>query len=99
MPEENQLESIRKCIAKLNDNGKIIIRDADANIIKGTFATKLTELFSTRSGFNKMGYKKLFFVEGNKITDFVSKYNMDVQVIDNTKFTSNLIYIITTHLK
>ncbi|MFC2101271.1 methyltransferase domain-containing protein, partial [Bacteroidota bacterium] len=94
MPEENQLNTIRKCISKLNKNGKVIIRDADANIKRGTFFTKLTELYGTRSGFNKMGFNRLFFIGGNKITDLVSEYNMDVKIIDNTKFTSNLIYFI-----
>ncbi|MCK4287816.1 MAG: 1-acyl-sn-glycerol-3-phosphate acyltransferase, partial [Bacteroidales bacterium] len=94
MPEEKQEILIKKCIENLNKDGLIIIRDADRNLRKRHRGTEYTEFFSTRFGFNKMKYKKLFFVSENKITDFISKYNMNVKIIDNTKFTSNLIYIV-----
>ena len=94
MPEEKQEILIKKCIENLNKDGLIIIRDADRNLRKRHRVTEYTEFFSTRFGFNKMKYKKLFFVSENKITDFISKYNMNVKIIDNTKFTSNLIYIV-----
>jgi 1-acyl-sn-glycerol-3-phosphate acyltransferase len=93
MPEEKQEILIRNCIENLNKDGMIIIRDADKDLRKRHWGTKYTEFFSTRSGFNKMNYKKLFFISRKSITDIVSKYNMEVEIVDNTKYTSNLVYI------
>lgn len=99
MPEEKQDILIKRCIENLNPNGIILIRDADRDLKKRHWGTKYTEFFSTRFGFNQMKYKRLYFISGKQISNIVSKYNMNLQIIDNTKFTSNLIYIITTHLK
>ena len=94
MPEEKQEILIKKCIENLNPNGIIIIRDADRDLRKRHWGTKYTEFFSTRSGFNRMKYKRLYFISGKQISNIISKYNMNLQIIDNTKLTSNLTYII-----
>jgi len=94
MPENQQEIVVKNCIENLNPNGIIIIRDANKDLKKRHSGTKYTEFFSTRLGFNKMNYEKLFFVSENKITDFAANYNLDVEIIDNTKFTSNLIYVL-----
>jgi len=94
MPEEKQDILIKRCIENLNPNGMIIIRDADRDLRKRHWGTKYTEFFSTRFGFNRMKYKRLYFISGKQISNIVSKNKMDLQIIDNTKFTSNIIYII-----
>ena len=94
MPESMQLELITKCMNNMSVDGKIIIRDADADMIKRTKGTKLTELFSTKLlKFNKTNFD-LAFISGKKITNLVNENNMEFEVVDNSKFTSNLIYII-----
>ena len=94
MPEKMQLELVSKCMNNMSVNGKIIIRDANADMVKRTKGTKLTELFSTKLlKFNKTNFD-LAFISGKKIIDLVNANNMEVEVVDNSKFTSNLIYII-----
>ncbi len=94
MPESMQLELITKCMNNMSVNGKIILRDANADMVERTKGTKLTELFSTKIfKFNKTNFD-LAFISGKKITDLVNANNMEVEVVDNSKFTSNLIYII-----
>ena len=92
--EENQEKLIKKCKDNLNDKGIIIIRDADKNIKKRHLVSKFTEFFSTNTGFNMMGEKKLYFTSSNKIKEITEKYNMQLQIIDNTLLTSNLTYIL-----
>ena len=94
IPEQQQEIVVKNCIENLNPNGIIIIRDANKDLKKRHWGTKYTEFFSTRFGFNKTNYEKLFFVSEIKITDFAANYNLDVEIIDNTKFTSNLIYVL-----
>jgi len=93
--EEKQKMLIIKCINNLNPGGIILIRDADTNLKKRHLGTRYTEFFSTNSGFNKMGEGKLTFTSSEMIKDIVKNSDLDLQIIDNTKFTSNIIYIIT----
>jgi 1-acyl-sn-glycerol-3-phosphate acyltransferase len=93
MSEEKQTNLIKNCFASLNNNGMILIRDADADLVKRTTGTKITEFFSTQIGFNKTK-EKLSFVSGQMIKDLASKNGFHVRVIDNVRFTSNLIYVI-----
>lgn len=93
MAEEKQTELLKKCFASLNEKGMILVRDADADLKNRTTGTKITEFFSTRTGFNKTK-EKLSFVSGKMIRTVAGEHGFNVKVIDNTKFTSNLIYII-----
>jgi 2-polyprenyl-3-methyl-5-hydroxy-6-metoxy-1,4-benzoquinol methylase len=94
MTEEKQIRLIKNCFASLNENGMIIVRDADADLKRRTTGTKITEFFSTRIGFNKTR-DKLSFVSGKLIRNLAIENGFQVKVIDNTKLTSNLIYIIS----
>ncbi len=94
MPEDLQIKTIERCFEKLNNNGLIIIRDANTDLNKRHIGTKLTEFFSTKSGFNKTNYDNLSFISKGLIENVVSKHKMNMEIIDNTTFTSNLIYII-----
>jgi 1-acyl-sn-glycerol-3-phosphate acyltransferase len=94
MSEEKQTDLMKKCFASLNEQGMIVVRDADTDLKKRTAVTKITEFISTHIGFNKTN-EKLSFVSGEMIKKLSNTNGFNVRVIDNTKMTSNLIYIIT----
>lgn len=94
MPEQLQKKAIISCIEKMNPNGKIIIRDANKELRNRHVGTRITELLSTNIGFNKTKYK-LEFVSKSIIEDICNEFSLNLQIIDNTKLTSNLIYIIS----
>ncbi|MCT4639968.1 MAG: 1-acyl-sn-glycerol-3-phosphate acyltransferase [Bacteroidales bacterium] len=94
MPEEMQVKVIEKCMNKITDKGVIIIRDANKDLGKKHVGTKLTEIYSTTSGFNKANYKDLTFVSSDVIKNTAKKNNFDIEIVDNTKFTSNVIYML-----
>jgi 2-polyprenyl-3-methyl-5-hydroxy-6-metoxy-1,4-benzoquinol methylase len=94
LTEEKQERLLKSCVEHLNSDGLMIIRDADSDLKKRHWGTKFTEFFSTRSGFNKMGEKKLTFTSGKKIKEIILGYGLDIEIIDETKFTSNIVYII-----
>ncbi len=90
---EQQEIVLGNCISKLNDNGMIVLRDGNKDLQKRHWGTRYTEFFSTNFGFNKT-QNKLEFISGKKLLESLSKYNVSVEIIDNTKLTSNLIYIV-----
>ncbi len=94
LPKELQIGLINSCIDKLNKNGQIIIRDSDTEMTKKHLGTRLTELFSTKIiGFNKTEHN-LEFVSRKQIENMASENNFELTVIDNTRLTSNLIYVL-----
>jgi len=90
---QKQKQLLQNCFEALNYKGVIIIRDADADYNRRTIGTRLTEFFSTRMGFNKTA-EDLTFVSGKIIEDFAREHQFKVERIDNTRFTSNIFYII-----
>lgn len=93
LPAIEQEKLIIKCINNLNPGGMILIRDADSSMNKRHFGTRYTEFVSTNVGFNKTK-NKLEFVSSTFIMDVVKKQGLNIQKIDNTKLTSNVIYVI-----
>ncbi|MCF6170478.1 MAG: MMPL family transporter [Bacteroidales bacterium] len=93
LPEPLQIETIEKCIGKLNKGGLIIIRDADKSLERRHKGTQITEFFSTRSGFNKTRYK-LDFVARSMIKRIAEKHKLKLEIVDNSKLTSNLVYLL-----
>jgi 1-acyl-sn-glycerol-3-phosphate acyltransferase len=93
IPQAAQEDLLVKCIRNLNPGGMILLRDADKDLEKRHLGTRYTEFFSTNFGFNK-ATNKLEFVSSAFITDIILKHNMRIEKIDNTKLTSNIIYII-----
>jgi uncharacterized protein len=93
LPAIEQENLIVKCIKNLNPGGMILIRDADSSMSKRHWGTRYTEFISTNVGFNKTK-NKLEFVSSTFIIDVVKKHNMNIQQIDNTKLTSNVIYVV-----
>ena len=94
LPDEKQNRLIANCMARLNENGKIIIRDADSDMSKRHRGTRFTEFFSTRSGFNKAENNRLYFFSGNKIRKVAVDNGFTTEVADHSKLTSNMLYIL-----
>ncbi|MCX6251453.1 MAG: methyltransferase domain-containing protein [Bacteroidetes bacterium] len=96
LPENEQEGLLQRCIENLRENGVILIRDADTGIKRRHKGTRLTEFFSTRSGFNMTMNvdKKLHFTSREMIENIVSRNDLQLEIIDPEKLTSNLFYII-----
>jgi len=94
LPQEDQRRLLEKCMKNLLPGGILFVRDADASMQKRHFGTRLTEFFSTRLGFNKTNANKLCFVTREFVEATAKSNNFKVEVIDTTKLTSNLIYIL-----
>jgi len=92
--ETEQEKLITNCINNLNDTGIIILRDANKNLTKRHWGTRYTEFFSTKTGFNKLESGKLHFTNINAFINIANKFKLEYEVIDNTKLTSNIIFII-----
>jgi len=86
---------IEKCIDRLNPGGIIMIREGNRDLRERHTGTKLTEFFSTKFfGFNKTTRHGLSFVSGDSIREIAREKNMKCEEIDNTKFTSNIIFVV-----
>jgi 1-acyl-sn-glycerol-3-phosphate acyltransferase len=95
LPEQQQITVIQNCISKLNKNGVLVIRDADKDLATRQKGTWYTEFMSTNLGFNKTSGGQLHFASGTLIKDTVAQFpNVTIEVIDNTKLTSNIIYVV-----
>lgn len=90
---EQQLKVLDSCINKLNEGGMIVIRDGNKDLQKRHWGTRYTEFFSTNFGFNKT-QNKLEFLSGKELMRNLEKYKLHIEVVDTTKLTSNLIYIL-----
>lgn len=95
LQEEQQIQVIEHCVAKLNKGGVLVIRDADKDIANRQKGTWYTEFMSTKVfGFNKTKSDGLHFVSGKVIRETLAKFShIQIEVIDNTRLTSNIIYV------
>ena len=84
-----------KCLEKLKDGGKIIVRDADKSQKKTHKITKLTEWFSTSSiiHFNKVA-RKIDFFDAEEMKTFAEKHGLEIEITDNDETTSNKIFVL-----
>ncbi|MEG0517935.1 MAG: methyltransferase domain-containing protein [Bacteroidales bacterium] len=90
-----QTKVIEQCIACLNPNGKIIIRDGDSSKQQKHKTTELTEKWSTGIvKFNKTD-GDLYFTCTKNITEITNRMGMNIEILNNDTVTSNTIYIIT----
>ena len=96
LQEEQQRKIITKCFSSINDNGIILIRDGNKDLTERHKGTKFTEFLSTKVfGFNKKGDNDLSFLSADMIKELAKQNNMDCKEIDDTKFTSNILFLIT----
>lgn len=92
---EQQKRVIEKCIKNLDPGGLIIIRDGNKDLEGKHKGTMLTEFFSTNIfGFNKTTLKSLSFLSGSLIKDIAALHGMSCTEIDETRFTSNMVFVI-----
>lgn len=95
LSESDQIMLLERCAAKLNANGKIIIRDGDADLKERHKNTKMTEVISTNVGFNKtMPDKQLHFISGTWLKGQAENLSLKYDRIDSSKRTSNVFYIL-----
>ena len=86
---------VKKCIDNLADGGVLIVRDGDADLKDRQKGTALTEFFSTKAiGFNKTSDKPLSFLSSSHLRAVVAASGASMEQIDNTRFTSNVIFVI-----
>jgi 2-polyprenyl-3-methyl-5-hydroxy-6-metoxy-1,4-benzoquinol methylase len=95
-PEEQE-SLLRKCFAHLNPGGVAIIRDGDKDLVERQKGTWWTEFFSTRfCKFNKVTEHGLSFMSGRTIAAIAHEFGLQVERIDQTKYTSNVIFVVRT---
>ena len=91
-----QMELLEKCMDRLNPGGVLLVRDGDRDLEERHSGTRLTEYFSTRFfSFNKTVHEKLYFLSGRDIRELALRKNMHCRTIDSSKYTSNIIFVIT----
>jgi len=94
LPEHKQKKVVEKCIKSLQSKGMVIIRDGNKELKKRHKGTRMTELFSTKTGFNKTEHE-LEFISESMIREWINLSDFELQVIDKTQFTSNIVFLIT----
>jgi 1-acyl-sn-glycerol-3-phosphate acyltransferase len=94
LPEEKQDILLQRCMDRLNEGGRVIIRDADRDLQKRHRATQYTEFFSTRSGFNKAKDNRLFFFSGAKIKELAEKQGFEIRTTGDSRITSNSLFVL-----
>ena len=93
---DKQESLIEKCMDDLRPGGVLLIRDGDRDLKKRHEGTRLTEFFSTKLfSFNKTGIHQLQFLSGKTIRAIARKKQMECRSLDNSIYTSNLLFIIT----
>lgn len=95
LPEVEQKKLLIHCCDLLSQDGVIVVRDADSEMKSRHLGTRYTEFFSTRFGFNKTRNGKLFFTSRKLIEQVAEEMEFALKINDNTRFTSNVIYVLT----
>lgn len=95
MTSEDRERVLCKCLEKLKEGGKIIVRDADKSQEKTHKITKLTEWFSTSSviHFNKVS-RNINFFDAEEMKTFAENNGLDIEITDNDEKTSNKIFVL-----
>jgi 1-acyl-sn-glycerol-3-phosphate acyltransferase len=90
---EQQENLLKKCLLALNDGGSLIVRDGVSELKERHKGTERTEIWSTKLlKFNKV-QNELHFISRAFMEDFARNNGLELEVVDRTKFTSNLIFI------
>ncbi len=91
---EKQKVVLHRAIDNLLPGGILIIREGDADLKEKHKGTRLTELFSTKIfSFNKTA-NALHFLSGCTIEEIARDKEMTLQRIDDTRYTSNVMWIL-----
>jgi 2-polyprenyl-3-methyl-5-hydroxy-6-metoxy-1,4-benzoquinol methylase len=92
---EDQEHLLDKCLSNLRPDGVLVIRDANVDLGQKHTRTRLSEFFSTKMlGFNKTNGNELSFFSPRLIQRMAALKNMDYLEKQDSKFTSNQLYVI-----
>lgn len=95
LKKEEQDELLRRCFESLNGGGVLIVRDGNSDLLERHKGTWLTELFSVKIlGFNK-ARNELNFISGRHLEQLAVSNGLKIRVEDETKYTSNVIFVIS----
>ena len=93
---ELQERILERAIASLNAGGRIIVRDGNTSQGKAHNLIKLTELWSTKLlKFNKTT-TELCFVSEEWMKAFAMRHNLDIEVNQVWRYSSETLYILKT---
>ena len=93
---DGQQALLQKCADSLTARGVLLVRDGFTELATRHRGTELTEWFSTRfCKFNKTADGGLSFLSEDVITDFAARNDFEVRMLDQTRYTSNLIFVCT----
>jgi len=92
LPEQQQA-LLEKCDRALEPGGVLIIRDGIQELKDRHEGTKRTEVWSTKIlGFNKTK-NELHFLSRSYLEEWAANHRMELEVLDLTRKTSNLIFV------
>lgn len=95
LPADEQETLLQQCLTRLAPGGVIVVRDGDSDRAQRHEGTKFTEFMSTKViGFNKTKDQQLSFFSAAHVRSLVHKYGAVAEEIDNTRYTSNVIFVI-----
>ncbi|MCI1786302.1 MAG: 1-acyl-sn-glycerol-3-phosphate acyltransferase [Bacteroidales bacterium] len=90
----NQVRVIRNCAGQLRPGGIILMRDGDADNVKGQKMTDFTEFLSVKVfRFNKIA-GALNFLSGADVRKIAGECGLSFKCVSNDKMTSNMFYIL-----
>lgn len=91
---EQQADLLERCYAALLPGGMLVLRDGVEELKERHEGTKRTEVLSTKVfNFNKTR-NELHFISRAFIESWAAKKGMSIEIIDLTRKTSNLIFVL-----
>lgn len=90
---ESQNQILINSVTSLSEHGLLIIRDGVTNYPERHKKTALTEFFSTKLRFNVQKESFSFF-DISFITSFADRNNLTCEIIEQSKKTSNILFIL-----
>jgi 2-polyprenyl-3-methyl-5-hydroxy-6-metoxy-1,4-benzoquinol methylase len=94
LPSNTHEVLLDRCMDALNPGGVLVVREGNADLRERHKGTQLTEFFSVKLlKFNK-SINALNFLSGESIKTMANRKGMAVEIKDDAKFTSNVIFVI-----
>jgi 2-polyprenyl-3-methyl-5-hydroxy-6-metoxy-1,4-benzoquinol methylase len=94
-----QLLMLQKSFAAINPGGFVLIREGNKDMAEKHKGTQLSEFFSVKVlRFNK-SVNSLNFMSGETIKQEAASHGLEVEILDDTKFTSNVIFVVRKPLR
>jgi len=91
----DQEKLLVRCFDALNPGGVLMVREGNSDLKERHWGTRLTEFFSVHLlRFNKSTHA-LSFVSGEGLKRLSTRHGLDIAVVDDAKFTSNVTFVIS----